>query len=267
MLEASQHAYSAFATLTYSDEHLPADGSLNPLATRYWLDRLRKRTGYGSFRFYLCGEYGDSTLRPHYHVALFGFPPCVHGSTRLDVRGNPLSNCCEPCSVVHQTWSKGNIFLGGLTESSAQYICGYVTKKLSGNNDPRRQLLNGLHPEFSRQSNRPGIGASAAADIASDMMKFNLDQTQADVPSALRHGSRMMPLGRYMKGKIREQIGRVATAPKTVQLKNSEKMRPLLEAQKATSDGTKKLYQEVNRGEFSSFEARQKIFKQKKDQL
>lgn len=265
LLEARQHAHNSFATLTYSDENLPAGGSLEPRATRYWLDRMRKRFGYGSFRFYLCGEYGESTFRPHYHVALFGIPSCEYGNTRQDVRGRPIADCCVFCSAVHDTWGKGNIFLGGLTEESAQYIVGYVTKKMTARDDPR---LGGRHPEFSRQSNRPGIGAWAAHDIASDLMKFNLDLTQADVPSALRYNSRVLPLGRYMRRKVREAIGRDASEPKSSALKRSAEMRPLREAAKASSDGSvKKIIVEVNKGRVASFEARQRIFKQRKDGL
>ena len=35
--------------------------------------RLRDRVGYGRFRFYACGEYGETTNRPHYHAILFNY--------------------------------------------------------------------------------------------------------------------------------------------------------------------------------------------------
>lgn len=43
----------------------------------------------------------------------------------------------------------------------------------------------------------------------------------------------MLPLGRYMKRKLRAQVGRDEATPKSVQLKRSEEMRPLLVRQKS----------------------------------
>lgn len=82
--------------------------------------------------------------------------------------------------------------------------------------DPR---LNGRDPEFAAMSLRPGIGANFVPEIASTLMQFNLDTTQADVPVSLRHGSRSLPLGRYMRRKIRENIGKEAKAPENIKAK------------------------------------------------
>lgn len=54
---------------------------------------------------------------------------------------------------------------------------------------------------------RPGIGALRLPDIVSVLSKFNLADTQGDVPSSLRCGSRLMPLGRYLRGQLREALG------------------------------------------------------------
>lgn len=266
MLEAAQHEDNAFVTLTYRDEHLPADRSLHPETTRYFLDRLRKRVGYRSFRFFLCGEYGDLTSRPHYHLALFGYPCCEHGQTQRDMRGQPMADCCVPCATLSEVWGRGSVFVGGLEEDSAQYICGYVTKKMTRADDPR---LNGRHPEFTRQSRNPGIGAGAAPEIASKMMQFNLDQRQADVPSALRFGRKLLPIGRYMKKKIREQIGREDTEPKESQLKRSAELLPLRNAARNSKEepSFKKHLVASKAGKVASIEARFKIFNSGKDQL
>ena len=75
--------------------------------------------------------------------------------------------------------------------------------------------LNGRVPEFARMSLRPGIGADMMHDVASTLMEFNLEDTQADVPSALRHGKRIMPLGRYLRRKLRVTVGMDPNAPQS----------------------------------------------------
>ena len=72
LLEAIKSSESSFITLTYDDENLPENGSLCPSHVRDWLKRIRKKVEPRKLRYFLVGEYGDETKRPHYHVALFG---------------------------------------------------------------------------------------------------------------------------------------------------------------------------------------------------
>ena len=55
--EKSLHEESSFVTLTYDDEHLPANGSLVYRDFQLFMKRYRKITGSG-VRFLMCGEYG-----------------------------------------------------------------------------------------------------------------------------------------------------------------------------------------------------------------
>jgi hypothetical protein len=206
MLEAMQFEYSSFLTLTYSDEFLPSDGSLRPDDLKKFLKKLRDRVGYGVFRYFAVGEYGDKTLRPHYHAALFGYIPCQGG--RL-IKGECQ---CLSCSVVRETWGYGHVMVGELSIKSAQYITGYVAKKMTKADDKR---LDGRHPEFARMSLKPGIGANAIPDVASAMMQYKLE-SRGDVPVALRHGSSELPLGRYLRRQLRLQVGLDDKAPPEV---------------------------------------------------
>lgn len=202
MLETTLHKENSFVTLTYADETLPPDGSLRPRDASLWLKRLRKRWRVSPIRYYLVGEYGDESWRPHYHAALFGFPACEYGQTRRFPRGRERS-CCPRCDIIAETWGLGRIDLARLEQHSAQYVCGYVTKKLTSADDPR---LEGRHPEFARMSLKPGIGGDFAPDVADIQMRYN--ENGEDVPFALRHGPKLMPLGRYMVRRIRKQSGR-----------------------------------------------------------
>lgn len=213
MLESLCHSDNAFVTLTYAEENLPAGASLEPKDLQNWLKRFRKRVAPLRLRFYAVGEYGDKSDRPHYHAVLFGYPTCRYGRTRrrwLFNGGTTIRNCCSQCDLVYETWGLGDVDLGDVTTNSAQYVSGYVTKKMTRTDDPR---LNGRWPEFSRMSNRPGIGRDFMFEVANDLMRLGLDQSQADVPSALRHGSRVLPLGRYLRQKLRTFIGKDAKAP------------------------------------------------------
>lgn len=210
MLESALYADNCFLTLTYDDANVPvlSDGTattLDPSHTRNFLKRLRKATPR-SVRYYLVGEYGDQTQRPHYHAALFNFPVCRSQGTQYR---NDAVSCCSVCKMVAATWGKGRVYLGTLETHSAQYISGYVVKKLTKKSDPR---LDGRHPEFARMSLRPGLGADFMHEVASTILQYNLED-QADVPVSLAHGKRQFPLGRYLRRKLREKIGRDPSAP------------------------------------------------------
>ena len=69
--EASLYENNSFITLTYRDDCIPENGSLDPDAFQKFLKRLRYYAG--PFRFFGCGEYGEKTKRPHYHACLFNF--------------------------------------------------------------------------------------------------------------------------------------------------------------------------------------------------
>lgn len=268
MLEAGQYEDNCFATLTYSDDTLPDGGSLDPVHPQRWLKRLRAEISPLRVRFYLVGEYGDATQRPHYHAALFGFPGCRFGVSQYTLR---RTSCCPACDLVRKSWGLGNVLLGKLETASAGYLAGYVTKKMTRPDDPR---LGGRHPEFARMSNRPGIGAGMMDDVASVLL--GLGSSQADVPVSLRHGSRQLPLGRYLRRRLRRLIGRDEKCPPEVLEQLAEEMRPVLEAaQLVAPDGgaavrkavLSDLLVQVNEGRFAQIEARQRIYGKKRGSI
>lgn len=188
VMESFMHEESSFLTLTYDNDHLPAGGTLVPKDFQDWLKRFRKWIAPDRVRFFGVGEYGDESGRPHYHASLFG-----------------VGECLEP--VVRETWGKGHVMLAEFNEVTAQYVAGYVVKKMTAKDDLR---LNGRHPEFSRQSNRPGIGASAMQVLADAVLTDQgLDEFLAtgDVPIRFQIGKRSFPLGRYLRQKLREEVG------------------------------------------------------------
>lgn len=123
--------------------------------------------------------------------------------------------------------------------------------------------LQGREPEFARMSNRPGIGYDALHEIASTFLQFNLEDTQSDVPVTLRHGSRLLPLGRYLRRKLRLMVGKDEKTPDEVLELIKAEMRPLQEVQFATPGrkALKSVYEEVYKGKIAAFHSRQRIFK------
>lgn len=210
LLESYSHDFSSFVTLTYNDDHLRYNdnslyATLQPKDLQNFIKRIRKAYGETRLRFYAVGEYGDKSFRPHYHLALFGYPSCVRGETRKDRLADGRS-CCQPCDLLHSKWGFGGIDNARIESGSASYIAGYVTKKLTKASDPR---LEGRHPEFSRMSRRPGIGALDIDKIAETIFYYGESALtdSGDVPVSLIHGSKSLPLGRFLREKLREQIG------------------------------------------------------------
>lgn len=255
MLESRLHRSNAFVTLTYADENLPEGGSLDPKHGQDWLKRLRRRTGAG-LRYFFVGEYGDQTDRPHYHAALFGLR-CDNGVSRYNSRG---LNCCAQCRLVQDSWGWGNIYLGVLEPNSAEYIAGYVTKKLTAKDDSR---LNGRHPEFARMSLRPGIGYHALHEVASIVMQYHLAGPYSDVPTTLRNGPRELPLGRYLTRGLRKLTGKEESAPQSTLDEVAAELLPLRLAAKTDSEAPSLRDQIVKAGKVkvARAEALRRIYK------
>lgn len=187
-LESFGHDASCFVTLTYSEDHLPVSGSLVPRDLQLFLKRLRKAVSPARLRFFAVGEYGPQTFRPHYHAALFGL--------------GPLSG-----DVVRDAWGLGFTQTVELNAQTANYVAGYCMKKIG---DHCQAEARGLHREFGRMSNRPGIGALAMLKVAEALdTRFGRLEVEklGDVPHALATGKRSLPLGRYLRDRLRKEVG------------------------------------------------------------
>lgn len=271
MLEALGHRDNSFITLTYSDQNLPlnSDGSpdLAPKDLQDWLKRFRKEIEPLRVRYYAVGEYGDLSERPHFHAAVFGWPSCRLGQTDYGFARNydGPPRCCTWCRTIHDTWARGRILSGTLEVSSAQYIAGYVTKKMTKKDDAR---LNGRHPEFARMSLRPGIGAKAMDNVVATFQQFNLEDREADVPSALRHGSRLLPLDRYLRRRMRKALGRDEKTPEAALAEVKAEMQTVWDSVFDSSPAIrqarfKQAVIDKDAQKVASMESRQNIFKKR----
>lgn len=217
MLEASFHTQTSFLTLTYNEESVPktADGkyTLRPKDYQNFFKRLRHHIPPSSLRYYIVGEYGHDGQRqwnPHYHAALFGFS-CLGKIQRPDT----YPRCyCANCELLSSDWGLGNITQDDLNDTTAAYTCGYVIKKMSTKDDVR---LEGRYREFGRPSRYPGIGFSAV-EVISDALRAPHAASAlqfGDVPNSLMRGTSRVPLGRYLKNKLRSSLGIERINPET----------------------------------------------------
>lgn len=144
LMELKSCDNAIFLTLTYDDNHLPINHGLPTLCKAdlsAFVKRLRKHYSLSKLRFFACGEYGSHTLRPHYHLIVYGYPYYEDRWCETDL----LSNI----------WKNGNVYLGTVTEQSIAYVSRYVLKK-SGNTAVINSKLQ--QSEFVNMSRRPGIG-------------------------------------------------------------------------------------------------------------
>lgn len=266
MLEASQHPFNSFWTLTYSDDTIPLtiDGlqTLRRKDLTDFVKRLREDYSPLKLRYFNVGEYGDSSERPHYHLALFNYPSCSRGHSQFNRR----ANCCSVCERVLRIWGKGIVHSGQLEDNSAAYIAGYVTKKLTSAQDPR---LKGREKEFGSMSLKPGIGAGFMDEVASTLLEHQLDRVINDVPNQLAHSGRPRPLGRYLTRRLRERIGMAPEPAQATLRENQERLQPMrdlarqISPLKGYTETLKNVIIDAHEGRFNRLVARQQFTKKR----
>lgn len=164
MLELKDHESAYFVTLTYDNDNVPVTYYADPdtgealesltLVKRdvqLFFKRLRKALGDTKIRYYLCGEYGSQTLRPHYHAIIYGLTL----SDLIVVRKMEYGQLYTS-EFLTNIWQKGMVGVTEVTWETCAYVARYVTKKLNGNLSEFYKLHN-LQPEFALMSRKPGI--------------------------------------------------------------------------------------------------------------
>lgn len=166
MHEASLHDENSFITLTYAPENLPKNNTLKKEHFQKFMKRLRKQNT-NKIRYYHCGEYGETNLRPHYHAILFNkdFPDKTILNNKKDLF---ISD------ELQKAWPDGFSTIGSVTFDSAAYVSRYILKKQTGKGAQRINPKTGLRPyerididgvlqkqqvlpEYTTMSRRPGI--------------------------------------------------------------------------------------------------------------
>lgn len=223
-VEASQHKYTFFVTLTYSDDTVPEfeplryqdypyltdhdredifnyisehDVSPRYLVLRYqdiqlFMKRLRNYINRDdsipeeekNIRFYACGEYGETTYRPHWHLLIYHdsddlalqmvkYASRTENGDLIESYGSLLGKYC------HQAWTisdknshelKGKITVEPVKGNASQYLSKYVNSTCD-------------LPEFLRSCRafRPCTMASRCPSIGS--FKLNKEKAKEIIDS------------------------------------------------------------------------------------
>lgn len=174
MLELQYHKSAYFVTLTYDDRYVPLhyysdeetgeafpSMSLEKRDVQLFLKRLRRQTGQ-QLRFFAAGEYGSSSLRPHYHLIIFGLELDDLVFYKRSSQGFTYYNS----ATVQKAWSNldsygdripiGYAVVAPVSWETCAYTARYVTKKLTGEAKDYYERFN-IEPEFSLMSRKPGL--------------------------------------------------------------------------------------------------------------
>ena len=148
-----------FITLTYDDDYLPYHSTVDTESgeiftgasvelkdVQNWIKKLRDNNPDKTIRYMCAREYGSQTLRPHYHLIIFGLPLdrelfCKIGN---NANGDPLWTTPELdnikskiCWTVRRPlgdrtapiYRAGNVTVGEVTFQSISYVARYTMKK------------------------------------------------------------------------------------------------------------------------------------------
>ncbi len=167
---------SYFITLTYDDVHLDdlehSDSydlyALNYDHSTQFVKNLRNKFRDAELDYYYSGEYGDASMRPHFHFIVYNIfiPDLVFD--KLNDNGDPLYTS----STIDRLWGKGFAVIGKFNWRSAAYTARYVEKKRDGRLMSEYDAV-GLTPEKCRCSRRPGLAHDYYLDHYADIWKNN----------------------------------------------------------------------------------------------
>ncbi|AXH73103.1 MAG: replication initiator protein [Microviridae sp.] len=224
MHENKYHEVSCFLTLTYDDYHLPEGGTLVKKHMQDFLKRLRKKHGT-KIRYFLCGEYGDSSCRAHYHAIIFG---CDFADKRCHSKA-ASGEQLYASATLDKLWGKGHCLIGSVTHQSAAYVARYIMKKITGEraeehyarvNEATGEWYS-LLPEYINMSTRPGIGLDYFKQFRTDMYPSDFEIVKG----------RKVKIPKYYDRKLEED------SPALIKkLKNRRKRRAKLDAANNTPE-------------------------------
>lgn len=166
IIELEHSKTAVFATLTYSDDDIVRSQLLpddtwtytlyKPHCQKFMKDlRARKEFLGRQIRFYLCGEYGSNTARPHYHAILFGIS-LEDFKDLIPISRNHLGQYIYTSPRFTEIWGHGITSLAEVSWETCAYVARYVTKKLTGKLANEYEFL-AIQPEFALMSRKPGI--------------------------------------------------------------------------------------------------------------
>lgn len=127
VLESTHYKNNCFITLTYNNESIDKQESLVKRDYQLFIKRLRKYLDQYDIKikYFIAGEYGDVSGRPHYHLLVFGWKPHDMKFKAKSVKGSILYYS----NFVQEMWGKGFVDIGDdLDVNTVRYVCKYMQK-------------------------------------------------------------------------------------------------------------------------------------------
>ncbi|QXN75062.1 replication initiator protein [Microvirus mar18] len=161
-LEAAQYKENCCLTLTYNNEHLPADNQLCRRDIQLFIKRLRKSLYPQKIRYFYAGEYGSLRGRPHYHCIVFNYFP-KDALPFYEKNGNQFYKS----EALAKLWDKGFVDVGQVDYRTAFYCAKYLQKV--------GKWKDFVVQPFVGMSLKPSIGLHAidGDDLARGCLYFN----------------------------------------------------------------------------------------------
>lgn len=188
-IELKHSESSKFITLTYDEDNVPLNNKTPNLCKRdiqLFLKRLRKAAIQDTkehlklktmslaarytpqIRYYIIGEYGPETYRPHYHGIFFNIPEITEKN-------------------ITKHWKKGTTDVTIVTPQRINYVTKYL---ITRHNSPMY-----LQKPFSLMSKNPAIGHQYLKDN-------KIYHLKNDLLTVRNNNGTIQPIPRYYKDKI-----------------------------------------------------------------
>lgn len=148
--------------------------TLNKKDFQDFLKRYRKSIPNSKLKYYMAGEYGDQTERPHYHAIMFNLPK-LHSLDSVH---------------IERAWKHGTIHIAPVNMATINYTLKYIMK---GRWKPKHDY-DDRQPNFSLMSK--GLGSN---HLTPEMMKYHREHKQAFVTL---EGGIKTAMPRYFKDQI-----------------------------------------------------------------
>ncbi len=141
--EMKNHKYAYFNTFTYNDLSIPENVSnetgeitqtLKYGDLQNFFKKLRKRAV--DVKYYAVGEYGEKTIRPHYHAIIMGVN----------------------YKHINELWKYGFVHTGDATHRAIRYTIKYMTKRLENTPEnaelPKACMSKGLGLNYVKKNGK-----------------------------------------------------------------------------------------------------------------
>ena len=252
-----------FITLTYDEDHVPGmiikTGEIMRKVQSTWkpgeerpesvqillyedvqkfLNRLRKAYN-GKLRYFVAGEYGEQTARPHYHMILYGWEP-----TDLENLYKIHHNGYYNSKWLATLWGMGQIQIAQAVPETYRYVAGYVTKKMYEIDGKKANVYYelGQTKPFACMSLKPGLGDHYYQEHKEEIWRRGYIQCtngkQAQIP---RYYEKQMEAENPERlWRIKQNRQRNAIEQKRLQLENQDYQTVLETKERVTKKQTKK---------------------------